>query len=255
MPLLSIITAAWAPSETHVEFIFEAYESLRGQESLGEWDWEWVVQEDGERPQLRERLPNDLRIRYAAIGMRLGTAACRTLALERARGEATRCLDQDDVLLNRGLAIPLELLANYPRAEWAAGERWELIMPERRVVREPLTTALADGLVEPGKLTELLREIDLFVIHCAGLTIRTDIFRAFGGWMAVPRSEDVITLAAINMYHAGAYSSQPTFLYRRWPDQITQQQWWHQLEPIARSILWQRVEAIGKIGQRNRGWR
>ncbi|MGH3803646.1 MAG: glycosyltransferase, partial [Pseudonocardiaceae bacterium] len=100
MPLLSVITPAWAPSEAHVEFLLETYESLSSQESLGGWDWEWLIQEDGEQPRLRERLPNDLRIRYAAIGVRLGAATCRTLALERARGEVTRSLDADDVLLN-----------------------------------------------------------------------------------------------------------------------------------------------------------
>lgn len=68
--------------------------------------------------------------------------------------------------------------------------------------------------------------------------------------MALPRSEDVIMLTAVNMFYAGAYSPEPTFLYRRWPGQITQQEWWIQMQPLVRSILWQRQAALlALIGQ------
>lgn len=247
MPLLSIITPAWSPTEEHVNFLLECYESLRRQVDLGEWEWEWLIQEDGEHPRLRERLPDDPRIRYAAHGVRSGAASCRTWALQRAQGELIRSLDSDDVLLPRGLAVPLELLAEYPQAVWAAGERWELLMPERRINQQPLTTALEDGLVRPGLVVEMLRDTTEFVIHCAGLTIKTNIIRAFGGWMALPRSEDIIMLSVVNLFYPGAYSSEPTFLYRRWSRQLTQQQWWKDLKPVVRSILWQRVEAVRAI--------
>lgn len=247
MPLLSIITPAWAPSQGHASFLRDAFQSLIKQEGLGEWEWEWLIQEDGENPWLRGELPDDPRIRYSANGRRFGEAASRSLALQRAQGSLIRSLDSDDVLLPRGLAVPLELLAEYPHAVWAAGERWELIMPEGRTVRDPLTTALEGGLVPRMRLLELMRESSQFVIHCAGLTIRTNVFRAFGGWMALPRSHDIVALLTVNLFYAGAYSSEPTFLYRRWPGQETKQDWWKDLQPVARSILWQRIAALREI--------
>src|SRR6266540_6125446 len=66
MPLLSIVTAALAPTQAHLDFLLEAYESLTQQVDLGGWEWEWLIQEDGERPRLRAHLPADARISYGA---------------------------------------------------------------------------------------------------------------------------------------------------------------------------------------------
>jgi len=247
MPLLSIVTAALAPTQAHLDFLLEAYESLTRQVDLGGWEWEWLIQEDGERPRLRAHLPADARISYGAHRRQLGPAVTRSVALERARGELVRVLDADDVLLPRGLAIPLELLAEHPEAVWALGERWQLLMPEARVNRVVGSTVVPEGLLRPNLVADLFRETGEIQVHCAGLTIRTDVLRAFGGWAASPRSEDVILLTAVNMFYPGAYSSEASFLYRRWPSQVTQQDWWRSIGPVAHSMLWQRLEAIRAV--------
>ena len=247
MPLLSVVTAALAPTPAHVGFLLEAYESLTNQVDLGGWEWEWLVQEDGDRPRLREHLPADERIRYAAQGRQFGAAVTRSVALERARGPVVRVLDADDVLLPRGLAAPLELLTEHPQAGWALGERWQLLMPQAHVNRVVGTTLVQAGLLRRNLVADLFRETGEIQVHCAGLTIRTDILRAFGGWAASPRSEDVILLAAVNMFYPGAYTPEPSFLYRLWPDQVTRQQWWTGIGPVAHSMLWQRLAAIRAV--------
>ncbi|WP_158558511.1 MULTISPECIES: glycosyltransferase family 2 protein [unclassified Streptomyces] len=244
MPLLSIVTAALAPTIDHADYLLEAYESLALQEDLGPWEWEWLIQEDGETPALRERLPDDPRIVYAAHGALLGIATSRNLALERARGTLVRVLDSDDILMPRGLAVPLELLDQHPQAAWAAGECWRLLMPRRQIDRTPVSTSVPAGLVRENLLAELLLKSGEVEIHGAGLTIRTDVLRSVGGWMAVPYSETIVPLVTVNATHPGAYSPEPTFLYRRWPSQITQQDWLGRMKPLARSILWQRLHAI-----------
>src|SRR5437879_3785904 len=45
MPTLSIITAVLAGKHQHLA---ETYRSLAAQELPAGWDWEWLVQEDGE---------------------------------------------------------------------------------------------------------------------------------------------------------------------------------------------------------------
>ena len=96
MPLISVITAAYAPTADYIE---ETAESIKAQELPPGWDLEWVVQEDGDSPRLSgffDRLPF---ARYASNGRRYPTALTRNLALSRASGVLMQALDQDDVLL------------------------------------------------------------------------------------------------------------------------------------------------------------
>jgi hypothetical protein len=49
MPLISVITAAYAPS---ADYLAETAAAIAAPRSPARWELEWVVQEDGERPQL-----------------------------------------------------------------------------------------------------------------------------------------------------------------------------------------------------------
>lgn len=245
MPLISVITPAVAGGSGDLE---EAYESLLDQRDLGDWRWEWIVQEDGEQPTLTGALADDPRVSYGASASRNGPGVTRTLALQRVRGSLVRCLDADDVLLPRGLAVGVELLEQYECAAWAVVERIEFAPTTATVDATPNTQALAEGLVPVGVLARRLEADDHFPIHCAGLTIRTAVLRAFGGWSALPRSEDTTMIAAINALFPGAYSREPTFVYRRMEDSLSAEQWSRNLLPTCRSILWQRLAAMEEIG-------
>jgi glycosyltransferase involved in cell wall biosynthesis len=62
------------------QFLDEAWESLAAQDLPQDWDWQWVVQEDGTAAELAGRMPDDTRVTYAA-GRAGGPAVARTIAL------------------------------------------------------------------------------------------------------------------------------------------------------------------------------
>ncbi|MEO8605126.1 MAG: hypothetical protein ABI629_21340, partial [bacterium] len=77
MPLLSIVTAAWAPTAAHLGAV---YEGLKAQRGLGDWDWEWVIQED-DGVSLGREFSAHARVRYDGKALRAGIAGTRNLAL------------------------------------------------------------------------------------------------------------------------------------------------------------------------------
>ena len=94
MNVLSLITPVYQPVP---EQLNEAYKSLCDQELPTGWEWEWVVQEDGDSGVAAEILPNDdPRIAFGA-GRHGGVAITRNLALSRVRGDLVKTFDQDDV--------------------------------------------------------------------------------------------------------------------------------------------------------------
>jgi glycosyltransferase involved in cell wall biosynthesis len=81
--LVSVITPVHWPS---VGYLAGAYESLAKQEMPDGWDWQWLVQEDGQDGLLVDQLPDmDPRI-SAGSGRSGGPGVARTLGLARAEG-------------------------------------------------------------------------------------------------------------------------------------------------------------------------
>src|SRR2546425_1038306 len=93
VPLVSILTPTQAHNADHIGAVWAA---LRSQQLPTEWEWEWLVQEDGPQPAVRDMLPDDPRIRYDALGVQLGAAATRNVALARAAGDLIAGMDHDD---------------------------------------------------------------------------------------------------------------------------------------------------------------
>jgi glycosyltransferase involved in cell wall biosynthesis len=217
--LVSLVTAVHSGRE---RYLFETAKSVLEQRLPVEWDLEWLVQEDSEEPELQGLVEKfaagDQRVRYEVNGAALGPGGTRTLALQRARGELIRTLDSDDLLLPGGLAVQIAPFVARSDIQWSVTQLDELMPDKGRV---PYASALPFGLVSPGSLNLLMAEYGVCPVHCAGLMVRVDVIRAFGGWMGLPAGEDVGLLAAISEIFFGWHDPTVTWLYRHHHDQMT----------------------------------
>lgn len=211
MPLISVITASNQPIEAHLR---AAAASVTAQRLPAGWELEWLVQEDGAKPTGRDMCPG---ARYEANGARLGTATTRNFALSRARGELIAVLDHDDMLLPDGLATLITAFEERPGIGWAVGQADDLIDGQR----VPFELRYPCGIVPAGLVGKLYEQTGLCQVACAGLVAPTSIVRAFGGWAAIPRAQDVGLLIALSEIYDGYQESAVTWLYRVHPDQTT----------------------------------
>lgn len=211
MPLISIITAVRAPI---ADYLRQAAASVAAQRLPPDWELEWLVQEDGETPRARGLCPGAL---YEANGAQLGTGTTRNFALSRARGELVAVLDHDDVLLPDGLATLIPAFDEHPGIGWTIGQADDLIDGQR--VAYPL--AYPCGMVPAGTIGHLYEETGLCQAACAGLVAPTELVRAFGGWGALPRAQDVALFIALSEVFDGYQEASVTWLYRKHPDQST----------------------------------
>lgn len=238
MPLLSIITAGYAPKGA---YFGETVASILAQELSAGWEFEWVVQEDGYSPSLDDLAHQVPQARYQANHEPLGIAATRNLALSRARGELIRVLDHDDVLLPGGLGQPLPLFATRPGLYWILSKADEIDFDgTRRYCLPPRWT----GEVPPGRMGVITDSVGGWSVYCAGMTARTDVVRALGGWMAAPRSEDVGLLTALAEVCSGYIDPNVSWLYRRHPAQTHLSGNWQAWEAQAAILVTQRLEGI-----------
>jgi glycosyltransferase involved in cell wall biosynthesis len=241
MPLCSIITAACSE---HAHFTTECWTSIAAQQELGSWELEWCLQEDGTNSGLRETLPDDERIRYDAIAMRHGIATTRNLALSRARGEIVRVLDQDDLLLPFALRDQLSAFGEHPNAGWVAGRAADL-HPNGSTRTHDID--LPFGVIAPGLLVSSWSESGVFPVHPAGVALPNTIARAFGGWTALPRSEDLSLLVAVSTVFAGIHLPTLSFLYRQWPGQTTKTKSFATAKASAWRSVQQRAQAVTDV--------
>lgn len=216
--IISVITAA-APNRGST--ILGAYESLAAQVLPAGWEWEWLVQEDGSDQQIRSMLPNDRRIHYWWNGLQGGTAQTRNFALTRANGEIVRNLDDDDSLTEGALAQDIGTLASDTSLAWTCSRAVD-IHPDGSVHTFP--EVIDSGRVLPGTLFQYWKLSNgLVPVHPATLAIRRNILRAFGGWMAIPVSDDVGMLMAVSSVFTGYYAEDISMRYRKSDFQITAQ--------------------------------
>lgn len=214
MPTISLITAVLDGYHEHLP---ETYESLRTQSLPAGWDWQWIVQEDGETGRPLQVLPTDRRI-AANTGPRGRAATARTMALTHANGIIARALDGDDLLTDGALARDIETLADYPEIGWCVSPTVEL-QPDG-------TEHPSDPLADPGPLPmgyflDSADRLNLPLIAGGTMCAYTDLIRALGGWPAVPANDDVGLLLAVEAVSDGWMIDKPSLMYRRWPGSTT----------------------------------
>lgn len=214
--VISIITAVHAPA---VKFLPEAYDSLLRQDLPEGWDWQWVVQEDGQTDALPGAIPADSRISFGS-GRPGGPGVARTLALSRATGSLVKVLDADDMLTPGSLARDIDALTSNPNVGWTSAKGLDLL-PDG-------TTVGWDQDDPPGGVLEGSFVFDFWRTHDyrlpvlpAALCIRRELIFALGGWMALPASEDAGLLLAASVVSDGYFIAETGMLYRKWPGQST----------------------------------
>ncbi|MEU5948213.1 glycosyltransferase [Micromonospora sp. NPDC047465] len=215
--IVSVITPVHAPS---IEHLAGAHASLLKQEMPNGWDWQWLVQEDGQTGTLAGALPDDPRISLGT-GRPGGPGVARTLALSRVSGELIKVLDADDQLTPGALARDIAAFTAHPQIGWTTSRVLDLL-PDGSTAgwdKDP-----ADGVIARGSVLSFWRSNDYRAsVHPATLCLRRDLIFALGGWMALPASEDTGLLLAANAVSEGYFTREYGLLYRKWPGQVTSQ--------------------------------
>ena len=215
--LLSVITPVYRPVPKH---LLAAYESVVSQKLPSGWEWEWIVQEDGDTGVCESILPKDPRIKLGS-GRHSGVAITRNLALARSNGACIKNLDQDDVLTPGVLTRDLEVFGENPDVQWTTSKALDLL-PDG-------STAGFDGdppagRLKPGLVVELWRARHYRLpVHPTTICIRRRLVTALGGWMAVPGSDDTGLLVSASVVSAGYFHGEVGLLYRKWPGQESAQ--------------------------------
>lgn len=240
---VSIVTPAYRPV---ARYLLEAYESLCNQELPPDWEWQWVIQEDGQTGEVAAMLPDDLRISVGA-NRRSGEPTARNMCLSRATGELIKVLDSDDQLTRGALKREIDILSQYPEIGWSTSRALDLH-------EDGSTTGFEhnppEGPIHPGEVLRHWRSHSFRAsVHPASLCVRRDLLVALGGWMALPASGDTGLLLALNTVSNGYFIAEVGLLYRKWPGQMTSQP--SHSDPIEWSarmrIIGERADALGAL--------
>ena len=241
--LISVITPVHAPS---AEYLPDAYRSLKAQELPDGWQWQWVIQADGETNLITPHLPDDPRIDFGQ-GRHGGPGVARTLALSRAHGEYIKVLDADDILTPGSLTRDLTVLNEKPDIGWTTSRVLDLL-PDGSTIgfdQDP-----PEGRLDRGVVFKHWRTHDYRAqVHPATLCVRRELLLALGGWMALPASEDTGLLLSLNTVSHGWFNREVGLLYRKWPGQSTAQPAHsHEGERAARmAVIEARIEALAAL--------
>jgi glycosyltransferase involved in cell wall biosynthesis len=245
--LVTVITAVHPPS---APYLADAYKSLLAQELPAGWDWQWVIQEDGETEEVSPHVPEDPRISFGQ-GRHGRAAMARTVGLSRAEGEYVKVLDADDMLTPGALARDLKALTDDPAVGWATCRVLDY-MPDGSTVgfdQDP-----PEGPVDRGAVLQHWLEHDYRAqVHPATLFVRRDLLLALGGWMALPASEDTGLLLALSAVSRGWFSAETGLLYRKWPGQVTSQP--AHADEVEREARFSVIAARARMLASMEGWR
>lgn len=241
--LISVITPVYNPEPEHLK---AAYESLLEQKLPDDWEWEWVLQEDGTTGAVRDLLPDDPRIRFDA-GRHNGVAITRNLALARARGSYVKNLDHDDVLTDGVVARDISVLSSDSEVHWVTSRVLDLL-PDGSTVGFPDDPPA--GKLAPGVVVEHWRSHNFRLpVHPTTICIRRPLAVALGGWMAVPGSDDTGLLVAASVVSTGYFNPEVGLLYRKWPGQVTASS--EHTEPVEwnlrMSLISERADALARL--------
>jgi len=242
VPLISIITAAYAPS---ADYLMDTARSIEALDMPADWELEWIVQEDGETPRLAEQLKQFGFCDYSALRRQLGIASTRNLALSRVRGVLLQALDQDDILLPSALTTLIPHFDEHA-IHWAIGQADDL-MPDGS--RNAYPSPIPFGLRTAGAINDwAARNGGNWPIHGAALMMRTASFRALGGWTGIPSDDELATFAALSQMTDGYYEEKLTWLYRHHSKQTHRTELAQSLSEVGRRIALQRAAAVEEVG-------
>lgn len=239
MPLLSLITPVHRDRGHHLD---ETAASIAAQSLPSGWEVEWLVQEDGFEPRLREHVEAlDFPAAHHAVGRQMGPATQRSVALHRASGDLVTCIDEDDIYLPDALRWLLTTSVATGAAWVGSGfQRFD----DTGLLGDPVMPLLPDGPVEPGTVVDHWRAHDVFPVLATQVIYRRQALIEVGGWPTVPRSEDAALLALVSTLHTGYALHHATLLYRQHAGQNTKQSWADAIKPLAKDMTLAYVDAL-----------
>jgi glycosyltransferase involved in cell wall biosynthesis len=214
MRTLSIITAVHQAGVAHLR---SAYDSLARQRLPAGWDWEWLIQEDGDGVAAASEVPADHRI-LVAKSRRGGPHVARTVALGRSSGEFVKNLDADDVLAEGVLARDIEVLERNADIGWTTSAVLDLL-PDGSLASFPGDPAA--GRIARGAVFAHWEKNKRAQVHPTTLCARRTLVLALGGWMALPASGDTGLLLGLDALASGWFHAEVGLYYRKHPGQIT----------------------------------
>ncbi|GAB0103477.1 glycosyltransferase family 2 protein [Nocardia sp. JMUB6875] len=237
--LISVITPCY---RSRADYLDEAYRSLCDQLLPAGWEWEWLIQGDGDDPvPLPPEALSDPRVKlaYSPHG---GPGTARNVALERSSGTLIRNLDSDDVLTPRALADSIRILTTHPNVGWTTCRALDL-MPDGSLVG--FDSDPAEGQIQKGQIYDWWQASKfLLKVHPTTICIRRDLLIAMGGWMALPSAEDTGMLLAVSTISRGWFISSVGLHYRKHPEQLTAGTQYEVDRSARVRLLVQRVHAL-----------
>jgi glycosyltransferase involved in cell wall biosynthesis len=238
---ITIVTAVLAEKDDHLGALWE---SLETQELPPGWEWQWVLQEDGETGRPSKRIPSDPRI-SAGMAPWGGESRARTLALSRVEGALVRAVDADDMLPAGALAQDVETLTSHPEVGWCVSPAIDLFVDgtRQRGPRDPDPGPLRRGCLEEGERAGLLQVLG------GTMTAYTELVQLLGGWPPLA-AEDVGLLLAAEAVSPGWMQAEPGLIYRRWD----KAECWGRdksqasAATVGRGVMLERVAALRRTG-------
>ncbi|MFH8797563.1 glycosyltransferase family 2 protein [Streptomyces sp. NPDC017941] len=213
---MSVITPVYDGGH---QYLSEAYESLATQEMPPGWEWEWIVQEDGQTQRPASFLPgHDSRVKFAS-GPRAGAGAARTLGLGRASGSIVRALDADDLFTPGALSREIAALDEDPSLGWCISGCLDLL-PDGRLTQGP-----SDPPAGPLPYETLRAEFeaDAFPVVGTHLAARKELVLLAGGWPPYPALEALALVLVCAAMSPGKMLGTPGGVYRKHSEQTTGQ--------------------------------
>lgn len=236
--VFSIITAYFGSAR---DAVLDSARSIAELDVPEGWAVEWLVQHDGAPdPAIRRIVELTPGGSYEATGFRCGVAATRNLALGRASGSYVRTLDDDDVLEPNAVRAPLEVLEGDRHLSWWTGDAVDLVGVES----VPIPCSAPEGALDRGWAGAEWQARGAVPVHCAGLVARTGHVLRVGGWMALPRSEDIGLLVALSADAPGWHDHTVTFRYRRHAGQLTSSETWIEAGAVSHRGVTARARAL-----------
>lgn len=244
--MISVISVV-TPVDEHADPVHldAAFASLRAQILPPGVEWEWLPQFDcvDGGPELPAAARGDRRVRVGR-NRRGGPGVARTSALARAGGELVANLDADDQLAPHALADAYAVLAGDHTIGWTTSPVLDLFADgtTRTWEHDPPAGRLRSGSVAAGWLGTWTLSV-----HPSTLVARRALLTALGGWMALPVSEDLGLLVALDAVSDGWFHARPGLTRRAHPGQMTRDPAHDTDKAAFRAFIAQRATALGDL--------